>query len=146
MSERFKMPVFVGLILRRGNKVCLLKRSNAKLHDGFYAVTGGGVDGNETVTQANVREAQEELGINLKPENLKVAHVLHTRTETGDEYINFFMEATKWEGEPRIMEPNKCSDVSWFALDNLPQNLMPMHKHVFNMINYDIVYSEYGWK
>lgn len=145
MSERFKMPVFAALILKRNNEVCLLKRSNAKLHDGFYAIAGGGVDGAETVKQANIREAGEELGIKLKPEDLKVVHVLHTRTENGDEYINFFMEAKKWEDEPKIMEPNKCSDVAWFALDQLPQNLMPMHKHVFKMINEGIFYSEYGW-
>lgn len=146
MSERFRMPVFAGLILRRGNDVCLLRRANTKLHDGFYAVAGGGVDGGETVAQANVREASEELGIKLKPEDLKVVHVLHVKTEKGDEYINFFMEANTWQGEPSIMEPHKCDDVAWFTLDQLPSNLMPMHKHVFNMIVHGIVYSEYGWE
>lgn len=143
-KNRFKMPIFSALILRRGQKVCLLNRANVKLHDGFYAIAGGGVDGSETVIQATIREAKEELGITLSQEDVKIVHVLHVRTENGDEYINFFIEATEWEGEPTIMEPHKCSDVSWFSITQLPHNLMPMHKHVFERIDKGIIYSEYG--
>lgn len=123
-----------------------MRSDAAKLHPGFYAIAGGSLDSAETVRQANAREAFEELGVSIKPEDLKVVHVLHARNETGAEYINFFMEATKWEGEPMVMEPHKCSNVAWFALDKLPENLMPMHKHVFAMIRQGVMYSEWGWE
>ncbi len=145
MSERFKMPVFTAVILKKGDEVCLLRRANAKLHDGFYAIAGGGVDGGESVIQATIREAQEELGVNLDLKNLSMVHVLHVRTEIGNEYINFFMEVSAWSGEPSIMEPEKCNDVSWFSLARLPEKIMPMHKHVFEMIAAGVLYSEYGW-
>ena len=57
--------------------------------------------------------------------------------------IIFFMEATGWEGEPRIMEPNKCDDVRWFPVDALPQNIMPLAKHVIEMVSKNIFYSEF---
>ena len=145
-TQRFSMPIFSGIILRRNNEVCLLQRGAVKLHAGFYAIAGGGIDGNETIKQGTVREAQEELGINLEEKDLSLVHVLHVKTEAGGEYINFFMEATIWQGKPSIMEPHKFDNIAWFMLDNLPKNIMPMHRHVFEMIGKSTVYSEYGWQ
>jgi hypothetical protein len=56
------------------------------------------------------------------------------------------METANWEGVPSIMEPEKCGDVAWFDAGRLPENLMPMHKHVLAMIKKGIVYSQYGWE
>ncbi|HML19578.1 MAG TPA: NUDIX domain-containing protein [Candidatus Dependentiae bacterium] len=145
--DRFKMPVFSAVILKQDNQICLHKRSlGAKLHGGFYAISGGGVDGQETINQATIREAREELGIELNPADITLAHVLHVRASNGDEYINFFMQASRWHGTPKIMEADKCSEVAWFDLDKLPENIMPMHKHVIDMIKKGIVYSQYGWE
>jgi 8-oxo-dGTP pyrophosphatase MutT (NUDIX family) len=71
MQERFKMIAFVSLILRRGSEVLLIRRFNTGFEDGMYGCAGGGVDENEPITQALVREAYEELGINLKKRTSK---------------------------------------------------------------------------
>ena len=144
-KKRFKLVTFASLILRKEKKILLIRRYNTGFDDGFYAFAGGGVDGDEPNTSAVMREANEELGITLKKEDLKVVHALHIKSINGGEYVQFFMQANKWEGEPKIMEPNKCDDVKWFSLDALPQNIMPSVKSVIEHVNNNIFYSEFGW-
>ncbi len=57
-----------------------------------------------------IREAKEEIGIELKPEDSKLVHVMH-RKEPSKERVNFFFTASKWVGEPKIMEPQKCDNL-----------------------------------
>ena len=139
------MIMCASLILRKNQKVLLIRRYNTGYDDGLYACAGGGIDGNETMTQAIIREANEELGIILKKENLKTVHALHIKNN-GGEYINFFVETTKWQGDPQIMEPNKCDNINWFSVDKLPQNIMPSVKHVIEAVNKKHFYSEFGWE
>ena len=144
--ERFKIGAFVALILRKNEKILLIRRSNTGSGDGFYACAGGGVDGDEPITQAMIREADEELGIKLKKENLKIVHVIHSKQRDGaNESVGFFMEAMMWEGEPQNMEPHKHDDVAWFHLNDLPQNTFPRLIHVIKMMEEKVFYSEYGW-
>ncbi len=143
--ERFKMNVFCALIVRDGGRVFLIQRCNTPWHNGKYACAGGSVDGGESVTHAMIREAWEELGIGIASADLATVHALHVRDGEHEEFISFFMEATAWSGEPRIMEPDKCSNAAWFRIDALPMNIIPSHRHVFDMVNKGVFYSEFGW-
>lgn len=90
-----------------------------------------------------VREAGEEVGVIVNPENLKLVHVMHRRSE--EERVDFFFTAKSWKGIPKIMEPNKCDDLKWFSLDNLPDNMVPyVKKAIENYLN-GVIYSEFGW-
>ena len=44
------------------------------------------------------------------------------------------------------MEPEKCDDLSWFDLDNLPGNIIPYIRKVIDRIQESVFYSEDGWK
>jgi ADP-ribose pyrophosphatase YjhB (NUDIX family) len=144
--ERFKIGPYVALILRKNDTILLIRRYKTENWNGFYACAGGGVDGNEPITQAMIREAREELGITLHKENLRVVHVLHTKERDGDtETVGFFLEATVWSGEPQNMEPHKHDDLAWFPVHKLPQNTMPALKHVMAQVQQNIFYSEFGW-
>jgi len=145
LQERFKITPFSAVILRKGQKILLMKRCKTALSGGFYAFPGGGIDGVETIPDATIREAQEELGIKLEKKNLKFVHVLHVKTDAGQEYVNFFFEATEWEGDPKVMEPHKCDEIAWFDLNNLPQSTMPTHKYVIEMVHKNSAFGEYGW-
>jgi ADP-ribose pyrophosphatase YjhB (NUDIX family) len=61
------------------------------------------------------------------------------------EYIDFFFIAKKWEGEPTIKEPNKCDDMSWFPINNLPKNTLPYVKNVIENRNDGVSFIESGW-
>ena len=52
-------------------------------------------------------------------------------------------EIWEWQGEVTNMEPQKCDDLSWFRLDNLPDNMLPLIRHVLEDISNQVHYSEY---
>lgn len=128
----------------KDNKILLLRRYNTGFHDGEYSFPAGHLDGNETLTQTMIREAKEEIGIELNPEDLKLVHVMH-RKEPKEERVNFFFRVKKWRGDPKIMEPHKCDDLSWFEIDNLPDNIIPYISQAIDSFLNNVFYSEYGW-
>jgi len=146
MTERFQLPIFTSLIVRKHNQILLLKRNKNKICGGFYAFPGGGVDGHEPVTTATIREAQEEIGVVIDPHDLKFIHVFHFNRENDVEYVNFFFEVVIWQGNIENKEPEKCDELIWFDLDNLPEKILPSHLHVLTMMQQNIQFSEYGWK
>lgn len=143
-KERFKIIPTVYLILMKNNKILLSRRFNTGFQDGNYSFPAGHLDGNETMIQAMIREAKEEIGVNLNPADLKLVHVMH-RKEPNEERVNFFFTAEKWNGEPKTMEPHKCDDLSWFEIDNLPSNTIPYIKQAIDCFQNKIFYSEIGW-
>jgi 8-oxo-dGTP diphosphatase len=141
-KEKFTMPVAVNLILIKDGKALMLRRENSGWHDGEYSVVAGHVDGRETIAAATVREAKEEAGIDIKEEDIRVLHVQH-RINPTVEYIDFSVTADKWTGEPQNLEPDKCSDLSWFPIDNLPENTIPYIRNVFENIRNGLPFSEW---
>jgi 8-oxo-dGTP pyrophosphatase MutT (NUDIX family) len=144
-KSRFTLRSAVYLILQKDNKILLSRRFNTGWMDGNYSLIAGHLDGNETIFRAMVREAKEEAGITVKKSNLIPAHVLH-RKSSDSEYIDFFFVAQKWDGKPTINEPDKCDDLSWFDLDNLPDNLLPYIKSTLENYRNHIPFSESGWE
>ena len=143
-KERYKLVTFAGLFLRKDNEVLLQKRCNNALCSKLYAIPGGSVEAGESVLQTIIRETKEELGVNLLVEDLKVVHVMHFKSSYG-EFIHFFLETNKWDGEPKIMEPNKCSELKWFSVDVLPENITVENRQAIELSCKDVFFSERGW-
>lgn len=140
--ERFKMRVAVHLILEQNNKFLLLRRYNTGYEDGNYSVIAGHLNGNETIKEAMRREALEEANITIDDENLKIVGVMHRKD--GDESIDYYLYTNKFSGNIKIMEPNKCDDLSFYKLDNLPTNIIPYIKTALYNYKNNIIFSEYG--
>lgn len=143
-KERFKIIPTVYLILRNSSKILLARRYSTGFHDGDYSFPAGHLDGNETMVKAMLREAKEEIGVELDENDLKLIHVMH-RKEPNEERVNFFFTANRWKGEPQIMEPHKCDDIRWFDINSLPDNIIPYIKHVIDCVVNGVFYSEFGW-
>ena len=148
MKERHKIIPASYLVLVRDNKVLLLRRYNTGYEDGNYSLPAGHVEKNETFTQCVIREAQEEIGIFLEKEDLRNSHLMQRDSGTSEdnERMDCFFIAKKWSGEIENKELNKCDDLSWFDLNELPDNIIPYVKHALENIRDDIFYSEFGWK
>jgi ADP-ribose pyrophosphatase YjhB (NUDIX family) len=140
---RNKFLVAVHMFFIQNEQVLLLRRFNTGYQDGQYSVVAGHVDGGETVTQAAVREAGEEAGVMLSPDDLQIMHVMNRKAE--DERIDFFVMVDHWIGEIVNNEPGKCDHLAWFPVNSLPDNMIPYVKHALEKIQNGVYYSEFGW-
>ena len=101
------------------------------------------MEADELPTIAMVREACEEVGITVKVENLKLVHAMYrTKHDATGDRADYFFETHVFTGEPRNMEPEKCSEVAWFPLDALPKNMMHHVAEALRDIQNGIFYSE----
>lgn len=135
--------VAINLVLMQDNKVLLMRRANTGWNDGMYALMGGHVEDAENPIDAVVREAKEELGIDVKPENLRP---LLTMAVSPD-HIYLYFGCDSWDGKVVNNEPEECDDVRFFDTDNLPQNLIGADKEALDLIfkNSQIRFHTYGY-
>ena len=140
---RSRFPVTVHLFFLRGDEVLLSRRLNTGYRDGEYSVPAGHLDGGETVIAAALREAQEEVGLQLVAEEILFCGVMH-RIED-DERVDFFVRVRSWHGEPFNNEPEKCDDLRWVRFDSLPSNTAPYVRQALQNFESGQVFDEFGW-
>jgi 8-oxo-dGTP diphosphatase len=143
-QRRFMAPIAVHLFLVRGGEVLLLRRFRTGYEDGNYSVPAGHLDGGEEVVTAAIREAREEIGITLAPEDVSVIGVMHRRSK--GERIDFFVTATRWSGEITNCEPNKCDELRWCRLDALPANTIPYIRRALDNYATSRWFDSFGWE
>lgn len=105
------------------NRVVLLQRSeNAKFAQGMWDLPVGKSEPGEPITETAVRELYEETGLVVKPESLKVAHIIHGAwgVEAPNGFLTVVFAAHEWTGEPENREPRKHSQVRWIGTDAIP--------------------------
>ena len=140
---RATFPVTVHLFFFRENEILLLRRFNTGYRDGEYSVPAGHLDGGETVMTAAAREAQEEVGVQIEANDMVFSSVMH-RIED-DERVDFFIHVYKWLGEPFNAEPDKCDDLRWVNVNNLPANMVPYVRRALRNHLGNIQFDEFGW-
>ena len=90
-----------------------------------------------------IREAHEEIGIKLFSSQMKVAHVMHRKTNRLN--VDVFFDCRSWEGSIKNLEPEKCKKLEFFALEALPSNIVDYNAIALNHVLNGEVYSEIGW-
>lgn len=144
MSERYTCGIVTDLMLTRKNEqtgdleVLLALRKNTGYGDGEYELPGGHLEKEEDLLQAMVREAKEELNIELKEKDLKIVHILHHFTGNR---INFILTTDSYKGTLHIGEPDKCEKLEWFKIQELPSNTAEKVKKSLKEIYENIYYS-----
>ena len=115
------------MILVKDGKILVQKRKGSKLWPGYYALPAGHVDSGENQYDALVREAQEELGIELDIKNIINSYVVLRRNyfkidgKKLEPYIDYYFEFKKYKGTPKIMEKDKCDELIWVDINDLPE-------------------------
>ena len=147
MKERHKAIPAVYVFLVSGGKLLLTRRKNTGYEDGNYMVPSGHVEKAESLTDAVVRETQEEVGIALDKDDLRLMHVMYrARHDDTGERADFFFACNHWQGEPENRELDKCDEVAWYPLDDLPANTVEYLRHAIMQWRLGTIFSEWGWK
>ena len=132
------------LLLKKDNKVLLHLRKNTGYCDGMWSLVAGHVEDGESATDGMIREAREEIGIELSPAQLKVVHIMHCKTNRHN--IDIFFQCTSWQGTIQNCEPEKCERLEFFSLHALPSNIVEYTAAALTMIAKGEFYSEQGWR
>jgi 8-oxo-dGTP pyrophosphatase MutT (NUDIX family) len=149
MKKRYSIIPASYLILVKSGKVLLMRRYNTGYQDGQYGLCAGHVEEKETFKQTLIREAKEEIGIELKIKDLEVVHFMQRYAVPNPPELrgraDVFIMAKKWKGEPQNLEPHKCDDLKWFPLKSLPKNTIPFIREALKNISQNKTYSEVGY-
>lgn len=94
----------------------------------YYVFPGGGVENDETIEQAVLREVQEETSLEVKIEKLLYHHIYDDNTE------QFFYLCQYVSGEPKLGDGNEAREMKesnenlydpvWYEVRGLPQLLL----------------------
>jgi 8-oxo-dGTP diphosphatase len=112
-----------AMVFNAQGQVFLAQRGpKAKNERGCWEFPGGSVEFGERLEAAIVREMREEYAIEIAVERL--LHVVdHVIAAEGQHWVSPTYIARLQSGEPRIVEPEKCSAIGWFELSQLPAPL-----------------------
>jgi 8-oxo-dGTP pyrophosphatase MutT (NUDIX family) len=142
MPQKFRSAIHL-FFFDQDDRALLSLRCNTGYMDGWYSVVAGHIEPGETVVQAAIREAYEEIGVVLKPEDVELVGVMHRKD--GQERIDFFAHVHAWEGQPTNMEPGKCGELAWFSQDNLPENMVPYVRRALLNLHQKRWFDSFGW-
>jgi 8-oxo-dGTP pyrophosphatase MutT (NUDIX family) len=135
-------------LMRKNNgvtEVLLQQRKGGIFDKKWESSASGHIDHGEGPADAGIHEAFEEILVKIDKKDLKFVHVIFKEVG-GDHhgYFNFSFICEKWEGTPTIGEPDKCSDLKWFDINNLPEDLIPDRRLVISELKKKNYYSEYS--
>ena len=146
--DRFVVVPASYVFFLRDDQVLLQLRQGTGFMDHHWAAAAAGhVEKGETADDAARREAVEEVGLT----DLELEFVTAMQRTRGgepiDERIDFFFTCRSWSGEPRIVEPTKAAALEWFALDQLPDPVVPHELVVLRGLTAGIApYSTFGFE
>lgn len=116
-------------IINDEGKVLIEKRANTKINSGEIDLCSGHIDGEETPTQAMIREYVEELHNGSSEEKEKARNeaiqnlckldeldlIFHNRGNTRKFFIQFYTMKTKLENV--TIQPEEIDSIEWVNLD-----------------------------
>lgn len=96
-------------------RLLLMKRANeCATFPGYWGLIGGYIDPGETPEEACIREAKEEVGVDI--EVLKfVGRYYNTPNPNYGNAIGLPHYSKIISGTPHPAQPEECSDVKWFT-------------------------------
>jgi 8-oxo-dGTP diphosphatase len=140
--------VDVLLLLVRDGHVLLALREGTGYADGMWNVPSGKLEAGEDLVSALIREAREEVGVEIRPAEPRMVAAVHHRNPDGLGRVGFFFEVESRpdeQGEPINAEPWKCAEIAWSPLDCLPANTYPYTATGVDLYCRGIPFGLDGW-
>jgi 8-oxo-dGTP diphosphatase len=127
-NGRLKVIPAVFVAILKDDSVLLLRRANTSWMDGYYDLPAGHLEDQEPLKEGALRELKEETGLEANAEDLKLVHVHQNHHRPEAPHYGYIFLASKWKGDPKVMEKDKCDDMAFFAIDALPDKITPYVK------------------
>lgn len=104
------------------------------------------IDKGENAYEAAVREAKEELGITISIEDIIDTFVVNRKNKSLPPYYDVYFEVSKYLGEIKINEPEKCSELIWCSPTKLPADMIDFEKDAMENnakgIKFSVTYAD----
>ncbi len=148
-KERFKVIPEVFLLLVKDGKILLSRRFQTGYEDGKYGLPAGHGEQGETMREGTAREALEEIGISIRPDDLEFSLTQNRWCpDPGNDHarIGFYFIPKAFTGTPHNAEPEKCDDLQFFPLDTLPPNTIGHIRAAIEAYRAGESYNEFNWE
>ena len=130
--------VGVGAFIINENNQLLLQKRAVPAEKDHWCIPGGRLEMFETLENAGIRETKEETDLDI--EVIKMIGVCdHIIKEESAHWVATSFLCKIKSGVPKIMEPDKASDLRWFDLDKLPEKLTITTKKALRDYNKNIL-------
>jgi 8-oxo-dGTP diphosphatase len=129
-------PIEVGCeaYIVRAGRILLGKRKNV-FGDGTWGMPGGRTELMERAGDTVIREVREELGITITPEAVEfLALTDDPNPERNSHHLHLTFKVDIGSAEPKVMEPQACSEWRWHDLQALPAAIFPPHALILQTI------------
>lgn len=74
---------------------------------------------------------------------MDVVGVMHRFSD--EERLDFFTVIHHWEGNITNMEPHKCDELSFYPLNELPENMIPYVRQAISNFHKGVWFESFGW-
>lgn len=100
----------------------------------------------EPAVDGLLREAEEEAGLTIAPEDVELVHTVHHVDSPGARpRVALIFQASAWMGTPQVLEPDRTVEWRWFSPQELPDEVVPYARVAIDGIRLGRPYSEHGW-
>ncbi len=128
-------------IMNSKGELLIQKRTPTKrLYPNLWSITSGGTDEGETTLDTAYREVKEELGIELKPEELE----LMMSYKRNHDFVDVWLARKDIKLDEIVMQKEEVADVKWVSQEELeklikeeqtPKSLQIYFGFLKNLIN-----------
>ena len=139
-DRRFGLGVIICIFNKDFSKILLLKRNEEKRkrNKADWGNVGGRVELGEKLIDTCLREAKEEIGVDLNPKNLKLLDVKETPFLTDVFHAIHFVYVTILdENEKIILNFNgvhESDEYKWFNLKELPDKTIDKKEEILKIV------------
>ena len=144
-KEKFLSAVYL-IIRNDAGKILLQRRKGTNLWPGFLALPAGHIDVGENAYEAAIREAKEELGITIAKDDIIDTFVVNRKNKSLPSYYDVYLEIKSYYGNINIMEPEKCEELIWSDINNLPDDVITFEKEAIKNnlkgIKFSVIYAD----
>jgi 8-oxo-dGTP diphosphatase len=142
-------PVDLFLFLHDGPSVLLALRQDTGYDDGLWNLPSGKLEYTEDAVGGLLREAREEIGIDLDRRRVHLAATVHHRAADGHTRVGLVFAAAyapESHGEPFNAEPHKCGGIAWYPAAALPPAMSGYSADCIRAYRAGDAYALSGWE